>query len=205
VRILIAEDDRAAARVLEVALMKWGHEVVVVRDGKEALEVLLGDDPPRVSLIDWMMPGVDGIEVCQRVVEAGRPEPRHLIILSARRHKSDIVTGLEAGASDDLTKPVDLGELRARIEVGRRIVELQSDLRERVRELEEAKGHIRELHTILPVCSHCRKIRDDEGDWHQMDHYLQRHADLAFSHGLCPDCKEEHYPELKEKADASAS
>jgi sigma-B regulation protein RsbU (phosphoserine phosphatase) len=149
-QILIAEDDRASRRVLEVALGKWGHDVIVAENGRDALAAFEVDDPPRVAILDWMMPEVDGVEVCRRLREADRPVPLHIIMLSARRQKVDVVTGLEAGASDYLTKPVDLAELRARIDVGARIVELESALRERVRELEEARGHIQELRDDPP-------------------------------------------------------
>ncbi len=103
--------------------------------------------------------------------------------------------GLEAGASDYITKPFDMGELRARIGVGERVIELETALSQRVRELEEAQGHIKELQGILPICSHCRKIRNDEGFYQQVDVYFHEHSDLMFSHGLCPECRDELYPQ----------
>jgi CheY-like chemotaxis protein len=197
VRILIAEDDPTSRKLLERALEKWGHDVIVTENGRDALDRLLAADAPRLAILDWMMPDLDGTEVCRRLRAAELPETRYAILLTARRQKSDVIAGLEAGASDYVTKPFDLGELRARIEVGRRVVELEGALRARVRDLEEARGHIRELQGILPICSSCRKIRDDEGFWTQVEVYFHDHSDLEFSHGICPDCQDRLYPELK--------
>jgi phosphoserine phosphatase RsbU/P len=195
VRILIAEDDRTSRRLLEKALLKWGYEISVTENGRQALDGLLLEDAPRLAILDWMMPDIDGLEVCRRAKEALGGEPTYLILLTARRQKSDIVEGLEAGASDYITKPFDMGELRARIGVGERVIALETALRERVRELEEAQGHIEQLQGILPICSHCRKIRNDEGFYQQVDVYFHEHSDLMFSHGLCTDCRDTLYPQ----------
>jgi CheY-like chemotaxis protein len=198
-RILIAEDDPTSRRLLEKALEKWGHEAVVTENGRDALDGLLAEGAPGLAVLDWMMPDLDGLEVCRRVREARSALPCYLILLTARTQKSDIVAGLAAGANDYVTKPFDMGELRARISVGERVIGLETTLRARVRELEEAQGHIRELQGMLPICSHCRAIRDDGGFWRRVDVYLQEHSDLEFSHGLCPKCRDELYPELAER------
>jgi len=127
-RVLIAEDDRASRSLLERVLLKWGYEVAVTCDGEEAWRTLQRDDAPSLVVLDWMMPGLDGPEVCRRVRELDAPNPPYLILLTARDSKSDIVAGLEAGANDYLGKPFDKDELRARLEVGRRFTELNSKL-----------------------------------------------------------------------------
>jgi DNA-binding response OmpR family regulator len=205
VRILIAEDDRTSRLLLERALAKWGHEVVVTENGADALRGLLSTDAPRLAILDWMMPDLDGVEVCSRVRRANLEHTCYVILLTARKQKADIVEGLEAGANDYVTKPFDLGELRARVRVGQRVVELESALRQRVRDLEEAREHIEMLHGILPICSSCRKIRDDDGFWQRVDVYFQEHSDLEFSHGLCPECRDTLYPELAAKMAARRS
>ena len=194
-RILIAEDDRTSRRLLEKALAKWGHEVIVTENGRDAHDLLLEEDAPSLAVLDWMMPDIDGVEVCRRISAARESRPCYLILLTAKKEKTDIVVGLEAGANDYVTKPFDLGELRARISVGERVVDLETALRARVRELEDAQGHIRELQGMLPICSHCRAIRDDDGFWTRVDVYFQEHSHLEFSHGLCPKCRDELYPE----------
>jgi diguanylate cyclase (GGDEF)-like protein len=127
-RILVAEDDNVSRRILEVQLGKWGHEVTLASDGPEAWAVLDADAPPRLAILDWMMPGMDGIEVLRRLrATKGRPYT-YVIMLTARHQTDDIVGALDAGADDYIVKPFEIGELRARIRVGHRTIELQTAL-----------------------------------------------------------------------------
>ena len=127
-KVLIAEDDSISRRMLEAFLVKWGYEVMVTAGGEEAWGILQGNDAPRLAVLDWMMPGRDGIEICRSVRQRkGRPYT-YILLLTARGQKEDIVEGLEAGADDYVTKPFDPYELRARLRAGRRIVELQEQL-----------------------------------------------------------------------------
>jgi two-component system cell cycle response regulator len=127
-RVLIAEDDPVSRRLLESILVKWGYDVTVVADGLEALRLLDGADAPRLAVLDWMMPGMEGVQICQRLRERkGRPYV-YVLLLTARTQKQDLLRGLELGADDYLTKPFDTQELRARLHVGGRILTLQDDL-----------------------------------------------------------------------------
>ena len=137
-RVLIAEDDLVSRRVLEATLVKWGHEVVVAGDGNAALAVLEGADAPPLAILDWMMPDIDGVEVCRRMRQSASATPTYIILLTAKKEKEDVVAGLEAGADDYLTKPFARAELRARIEVGARVINLQRGLADRVDELNQA-------------------------------------------------------------------
>jgi diguanylate cyclase (GGDEF)-like protein len=128
VRILIAEDDPISCRLLEVTLCKWGYEVAVAADGSTAWETLQQPDAPALAILDWMMPGVDGVEICRRVRERGDASYTYLILLTARGQKADLAEALGAGADDYLIKPFDPLELRARLRAGERIVDLQSRL-----------------------------------------------------------------------------
>ncbi len=136
-KILIAEDDLVSRRVLEVTLIKWGYEVIVAGDGNEALTVLQSADAPPLAILDWMMPVTDGVEVCRRVRQTPSAVPTYVILLTAKTEKEDVVRGLDAGADDYLTKPFERTELRARIEVGTRMVGLQKKLADRVEELNQ--------------------------------------------------------------------
>lgn len=187
-KILIAEDDPVSRRVLEATLGKWGHELVVTSDGAEAWAALEREDAPPLAILDWMMLGMDGIEVCRRVRQTPHPIPSYLILLTAKNGKEDIVMGLEAGANDYLTKPFNRDELRVRIQVGMRMVQMQVSLRERVRELEEALSEVKQLQGLLPICSYCKKIRDDQNYWQKVESYITGHSEVRFSHGICPDC-----------------
>jgi two-component system, cell cycle response regulator len=129
-RILIADDDATSRLILTGVLKKFGHDVVATVDGTEAWECLRRPDAPTLAILDWMMPGLAGVDVVRRVRSLGSDEPPYLILLTSMSEKADIVAGLEAGADDYLSKPFDPGELRARVDVGRRVTELQSKLRE---------------------------------------------------------------------------
>jgi len=128
VRALVAEDDAASRILLQKMLTKWGYDVVTARNGAEAWEVLTSDIPPDVVVLDWMMPELDGVEVCRRVRALDLSSPPYLILLTSRGDKADIATGLEAGAADYVQKPFDHDELRARLLVGRRYAELNKKL-----------------------------------------------------------------------------
>ena len=130
-KILIAEDNLTTRRILESILVKWNYDVVSACDGNEAWEKLQEKDPPKLIILDWMMPGINGVEICRRLRRADPAEPVYIILLTARDDKNDIVEGLGAGADDYIAKPFDKDELRARIDVGRRVVELQTALLEK--------------------------------------------------------------------------
>jgi len=196
-RILIAEDDAVSRRRLEATLRKWGYEVLAVEDGLAAWEVLQGETPPSLAILDWMMPGMDGIEVCRKVRERSPSRPLYIIVLTARGSREDVVAGLQAGGDDYVTKPFDREELHARVRVGLRVLQLQMNLAARVRELEEALARVKQLQGLLPICSYCKKIRDDQNYWQQVEGYISEHSEAIFSHGICPDCFEKFVkPEL---------
>ena len=127
-RVLIAEDDPVSCHLLKSFLVKWDYDVAVVTDGMAALKILEGDDTPRLAVLDWMMPGMEGVQICQRIRERKDRPYVYVLLLSARSEKRDLLRGLELGADDYLTKPFDSEELRARLLVGERILNLQDDL-----------------------------------------------------------------------------
>ena len=187
-RILIAEDEAVSRRVLEATLKKWGHEVVVTCDGAEAWDTLSREDAPLLVILDVLMPCVGGIEVCRRVRETARAVSPYLILLTAESGKENVVLGLEAGANDYVAKPFDPEELRARVNVGLQMLELQKRLAQRVAELEEALSQVKQLQGLLPICSYCKSIRDDGNYWQRVESYIGNHSDVQFSHSICPDC-----------------
>ncbi|HEV8428188.1 MAG TPA: response regulator transcription factor [Pyrinomonadaceae bacterium] len=189
-RILIAEDDLVSCRILESTLAGWGYEVIVTRSGAEAWETLQQENAPRLAILDWVMPGIDGVEVCRRVRQIETSTPTYLILLTAKGSKQNIVEGLSGGANDYITKPFNRDELRARVKVGVAVVELQQDLAERVAELEAALAHVKLLQGILPICSYCKHVRDDQNYWQNVETYVTNHSEAKFSHSICPDCYE---------------
>ena len=187
-RILIADDDRVSRHLLEADLRHWGHEVRAVADGIAAWDAMQEQDAPALAIVDWMMPGLDGVEVCRRVSGRSPALPCYIILLTARTRPEDIVQALGAGADDYVTKPFDAAELRARVGVGVRVVLLQRELARRITELEDALARVDELQGILPICSYCRRVRSDADSWHGIEEYVAAHSAARFSHGVCPEC-----------------
>lgn len=186
-KILVAEDDPISRRLLVVSLARWGYEVVECADGQEAWEQLQAE-APQLAILDWMMPELDGIELCRRVRSTPATRSIYILLLTAKGEKDDIVTGLEAGADDYLTKPFDRDELRARVRSAERMVDLHQNLADRVRELEEALAQVKQLEGIIPICCYCKRVRDDEKFWRRVEEYVSAHSGCDFSHGICPEC-----------------
>ena len=160
--------------MLARSLERWGLEVVVAHDGEEAWRIIDQDGGIAMAILDWMMPGADGPELCRRIRQDERHAHMHVILLTARDSRADVVAGLDAGADDYLIKPFDPDELRARVHVGIRVLALQDRLAERVAELQEALSKVKQLSGLLPICSYCKRIRGDENYWEQVESYITR-------------------------------
>ena len=203
-RILIAEDDRISRRLLEMTLKRLEFEVILTENGAQALEVINGPDAPQLAILDWMMPEMDGVEVCKAIRAQPRDKYTYIIFLTARGQKKDIITALESGADDYLIKPFDPQELRSRLQVGLRVLKLESALAAKVDELEQAMQQIKTLQGLLPICMYCKKIRDDSDSWHRLESYIEEHSEAMFTHSLCQDCRDEHFPKCdKHKAETA--
>ncbi len=187
-RILIAEDDPVSRLVLTTNLVHWGHEVVTAVNGLEAWRASQADDAPRLAIFDWMMPEMEGPEVCRRIRELPATTPPYIILLTARQGAKEVVEGMQAGADDYLTKPYHRDELRVRVQVGVRMIELQTNLADRIVKLEEALDQVKRLQGIIPICGYCKKIRDDKDYWQNVESYIATHSEAEFSHGICPSC-----------------
>lgn len=187
-RLLIAEDHEASRRILQAYLQGRGFEVVATDNGNDAWSILDRPNPPSIALLDWMMPGIDGVELCRRVRNLENRPYTYLVLLTSRSGKEEIAEGLEAGADDYVTKPCDGDELRARLAVGQRVVKLERTLAGRVTELETALSEVHRLQGLLPICMFCKRIRDDTHYWQQVEDYIHAATGADFSHGICPDC-----------------
>lgn len=196
-KILIAEDDLTTGLMLKGILSKWGFDTISVDNGEKAWKILQEKDFPQIALLDWEMPVMDGIEVCQRAKKLNIPVLPYIIILTGRKSKSDIVKGLEAGADDYVTKPFDENELNARINVAKRMVNVQVSLSDKIGELKLALDQVNTLEGIIPICMFCHKIRNDEQAWDRLEIYMRDHSDAQFSHKVCPDCAKKHYPDME--------
>jgi DNA-binding response OmpR family regulator len=145
---------------------------------------------PDLLLVDLRLPGMSGVEICRQLRAARVKTP--IIVLSAVGDEVDKVLLLEIGADDYVVKPFNPSELRARVQVGVRVVELQGALADRVGELEQALANVRQLSGLLPICSYCKKIRDDQNYWQQVEAFVGTRTDATFSHSICPECYDRH-------------
>jgi DNA-binding response OmpR family regulator len=196
VRILIADDDSALRHGLFTHLLRWGYEPTVCADGTEARIALRSGHPPPLALLDWNMPGVDGLELCRDIRSAPDLASMYVVLLTAHTRREEMVAGLDCGADEYMVKPVDWELLRVRLQVGARIVTLQQSLAQRVRELQSALDTVKVLSGLLPICSYCKRIRDDNDYWQQLECYVSEHTNAQFSHGICPSCFEEAEREM---------
>jgi phosphoserine phosphatase RsbU/P len=197
-KILVADDDRIAATVLAQTLRQWEFDVTVAADGAEALRHLQSvAGTPTLAILDWMMPQLEGADVCRRVRGEMPLANMYLMLLTSLESKDRVVAGLEAGADDYLIKPFDPDELRARINVGVRVLTLQERLAERVNELQDALANVKQLHGLLPICSYCKRIRGDDQYWTAVESYIAERSNAQFSHGICPPCAQELEREIE--------
>lgn len=197
-KVLIADDDPVTCARLDESLNGWGYQVVAVHDGTSAALRLLAPNAPHLAIIDWLMPGINGPEVCRQIRATESATPPYLILLTARADKHDVVTGLRSGADDYMIKPCDDDELLARLRVGERILDLQKRLSDQVLELKNSLAHVKLLHGLLPICCYCKRIRDDHDYWQQVEAYISSHSEAHFSHTFCPECYEQRVrPEVE--------
>ncbi|MEI6231839.1 MAG: response regulator [Planctomycetota bacterium] len=198
--ILIAEDDDPSRTLLERTLRSRGHDIIAVSDGEAALRYFLQPDAPHFAILDWNMPGLTGLEVCQQIRNIPASIPVYVILLTAQIESTRIVEALEKGANDYITKPFRRDELLARVQVGVRTVELHQELVRRVKELEEAAARERRLHELLPMCAWCRKIRSDDNYWNDLESYVKK-SGVKITHGICPDCSTKVLTDWKNQAE----
>lgn len=171
--VLVVDDDPVVAATLNALVSAVGYSVRVAGNGREAWEALQ-EVPATVVISDWYMPEMDGLELCRRI--RTRPGERYVyfILITAHGGKEQYEVGMDAGADDFITKPLDLDELRARLRVAERILGLR-------RELQRLEG-------LLPICSYCTRIQDGSGKWNSLEKYIMDRSDARFSHGICEDC-----------------
>ena len=205
-KVLVVDDDPVTAQMLGTLLLRWGYAVTTATSGGEAWVALQAPELPSLVLLDWLMPDLSGLEICRRMRADRRFDAVYIIMVTRLAETERLVEGLAAGANDYVAKPFQTPELRARVNVGVRMVQLHSELRERIRQLEAALAENHQLRGILPICAYCKKVRDDEHYWHNVEKYVSEHSGAQFSHGVCPQCYEKEVaPQLEGLSGASGS
>ena len=173
ISVLVVDDDAVSSAQLSALAKAAGYEVTVAPNGRQAWDLLQLARVP-IVISDWYMPEMDGPELCGRI-RARRNEPYvYFILVTSRGGKQQYLKGMNAGADDFIAKPVDPDELRARLTVAERILGLRRELQQ--------------LEVLLPICSYCKRIRNDQDEWKSLEAYIEQHFDTQFSHGICPDC-----------------
>ncbi|MBP1657982.1 MAG: response regulator receiver protein [Bacteroidetes bacterium] len=173
-KVLIAEDDPVSSYVLAARIRKMGHEVLVTENGRQAWDAY-ARHRPRLVITDWMMPEMNGIELTRRIRGADSTLYTYIILLTALSGRDHFLEGMEAGADDFVPKPLEANELRLRLGVAERILNLQHELNQ--------------LEGLLPICSYCKRIRDEGNHWHSLEGFVGGKTDASFSPTLCPDCQ----------------
>jgi DNA-binding response OmpR family regulator len=204
-KVLVADDDPEILLLTATILRRAGYDVLEASTGKECLEAV-GAYHPDVVLLDVMLPDTTGTELCRQIKADESLEGIFVILVSGVQVSSDYqADALNVGADGYIVKPVSNKELLARVEAMGRIKRAEDALREKEREqqeliskLQEALVEIKTLKGFIPICASCKKVRDDEGYWNQLEAYISKHTDAVFSHGLCPDCADKYKDELKE-------
>jgi len=199
-RVLIAEDEPMVAEMIRTVVEDTGYTVIgVAHNGLQAAELTYTLQPD-VVLMDIQMPGLDGLEAARRIQET-RPTP--VVVLTAFENQKLIQQASKVGVGAYMLKPPNPQQVERAITIAvarfddlMEVRRLNAELKARNKELEEALAKVKMLSGLLPICASCKKIRDDEGYWQQVERYIEEHSDIRFSHGLCPDCARRLYPDI---------
>ena len=193
-KVILVEDDPISSMIMKKNIEHWGYELEIFSDGLAAMDRLKNDDYELVAL-DWMLPGVSGIDICKAIRENEGELKHYVVFITSKTATEELVEAFEAGADDFISKPIKIEELKARLNVGYRIVTLQKDLTQKIKEKEEALAHVRQLQGLISICSYCHRIRNDEETWEKLEKYITNHSEAKFSHGICPECMEKYFSE----------
>ena len=193
--ILIVDDNPKNIQVLGGILRKE-YNLGIATDGKQAIEMVEKIHPDLI-LLDVMMPEMDGYEACGKIKKSEHSKIP-IIFLTARTETEDIVKGFDVGAQDYVTKPFNTAELLARVHTHVELKKARDARESLIKDLENALSEVKQLSGLLPICSYCKKIRDDEGYWEQLEGYVSKRSEAQFSHGICPDCFDNVMDEIKE-------
>ncbi len=200
--ILVVDDHPPNLKIVIDTLNEAGYKTLIADSGDQALHQI-AHRPPDLILLDVLMPGLDGFETCHRLKENPITADIPVIFMTALVDVSDKIKGFEFGAVDYITKPFQQEEVLARVNTHLTLRRLQQhvedqnvQLHKKNIQLEMALGQVKQLSGILPIGANCKKIRDDEGYWEDVAVYIRDHSEVEFSHGICPDCIIELYPEF---------
>jgi phosphoserine phosphatase RsbU/P len=196
IKILIVDDDPDVLSATTRMVKKAGFMVMEASTGEAAIKAAR-DQKPDIILLDVVLPDIMGTELCRQIKADPRTGGGYVILTSGMKTGSDQqADGLDAGADGYIARPVSNRELIARINAMVRILTAERERDQVIEELRQALAKIRQLSSLLPICMHCKKIRDDKGYWSELEAYIRENTDTEFSHSICRECAEKHYPDL---------
>lgn len=198
--ILAVDDVPRNLQILGAIMKKKPWELALATDGIQALQIVQ-ENKPDLILLDVMMPDMDGFEVCKILKSDEETAHIPIIFLTALVDTEDVIRGFKAGAADYVAKPFKAAELLARVETHLALKEARDAQTKLIEDLQKALAHVKELSGMLPICAHCKKIRNDKGYWEQVEVYVTNHSEAQFTHGFCPDCIKTYYSEYIETGD----
>ncbi len=196
--VLVVDDRQADRTLLTEILVREGYDVRPFEGGELALASVAAQ-PPQLILLDIQMPEMDGFEVFRRLKAREESRDIPIMFISAATEMENKLTGLRLGAVDFVTKPFQREELLARVRTHVELSQLRSQLAQQTADLRDALAKVKTLSGFIPICASCKKIRDDQGFWNQIERYISEHSDAQFSHGICPDCMQRLYPDFPTK------
>ena len=188
-KILIVDDEPVNIQLMMAAL-KDEYDILTALNGHDAINQL-EEHMPDLILLDVMMPDITGFDVCKIIKADERFANIPVIFLTALDSQAGELQGLELGGIDYLIKPIRYAQLKLRVRNHIALKEQRDLLVQQKKELEAALAQVKQLEGIIPICTYCKKIRDDQKSWHQLEKYISEHSEAVFSHGACPDCFEE--------------
>jgi PleD family two-component response regulator len=197
ITILIVDDDEDVLEVTTYVLKKTGCRLLTAETGKDCM-VSARANRPNLILLDMVLPDMSGMEICRELKADPVFSRTYILFFSGQRTDSiEQAKGLNEGGDGYIVKPISNSELLARVNAFVRIIKAEQERDRLVAELKQALSKIKQLSGLLPICSHCNKIRDENGFWNKLETYIEAHSEADFSHGICPDCAEKHFPGIK--------
>lgn len=193
--IVVIDDEIDYTNMLKIRLASAGYKPAVFYDPLEGI-MHIQKEPTDLVLLDINMPGMNGFEMCKRLKESEQTKDIPVIFLTARIESEDVVAGFNAGGVDYVTKPVNAQVLLARVKTHISLKQALDEQKVLNRKLKDSLAEIKKLSGLVPMCAHCKKIRDDKGYWEKVEVYIEEHSEAQFSHGICPECMRKLYPEL---------
>lgn len=192
--VLIVDDIPMNLKILEAILVKEEYEIVRAVDGRQALNSAR-DILPDLILLDIMMPEMDGFQACKALKRSSKTKHIPIIFLTSKSGTESVVRGLKLGAADYVVKPFKAAELIARVRTHLELKKARDNQAILISKLQKALEDVKQLSGLLPICAHCKKVRNDEGYWQQVEVYITNHSTAQFTHGICPECLEQYYSE----------